>query len=465
MRPAAAVGRTPTGEDDVSAQREVKTDPPENENVSWIGGDRAAIVQETAGLPAPVADEAGARDLQPASPELVPGTPQGVLLEGSPRTPGLNRWVAIGVGLAIALLAVLAAIRYTSQSSAPTQGAAGAVPLVSARAPGLTPVTAAVSFTGAIYARYDLPIGTEGETGRLTAVFVDAGEHVRKGQVLAQLDDSILKPQVVRLAASLEEARANAELAQAEYARAEAVKSAGALSAEDIEKRRAAAVTAAAEVKVAAAQLAEYNARLSHTEVRAPADGIVLTRSAEVGQIATPGGTALFRLAKSGEMEMRGQVAEQEMPSLRVGQPAVIHLTGIDKPFHGRVRLLGAIIDPQTRLGEIRVALDSDPDLRPGAFARGDVVVGRGQRPVLPQTAVLSDEQGAFVYIVDANHEIERRAVQVTDTTAAGVVIGRGLTGAEQVVMTAAAFLRPGERVTIAPVAADAPDVSPAGPQ
>ncbi|MGH8218745.1 MAG: efflux RND transporter periplasmic adaptor subunit [Steroidobacteraceae bacterium] len=452
----------------MSAQPEVKPDPAENENVSWIGRDHAANVQETAREP---------QSLVPAEPRPAESTPAEPLPRRSEAAPprgatrelGLNRWVAIGVGLAIALLAILFAIRYTSQSSAPSQGAAGAVPLVSARAPGLNSVTATVSFTGAIDARYDLPIGTEGETGRITAVYVDAGERVRKGQVLARLDDSILKPQVVRLAASLDEARANSELAQAEYARAEAVKSAGALSAEDIEKRRAAAVTAAAEVTVAAAQLAEYQARLSHTEVRAPADGIVLTRSAEVGQIATPGGTALFRLAKSGEMEMRGQVAEQDMPSLRVGQPAVIHLTGIDKPYHGRVRLLGAIIDPQTRLGEIRLALDSDPDLRPGAFARGDVVVGRGQRPVLPQTAVLSDEAGAFVYIVDANHEIERRAVHVTDTTPAGVVIGSGLTGREQVVTIAAAFLRPGERVAVAPAATGpsattgAPDAPEAG--
>ena len=424
----------------MSAQREVKSDPPapsNSENVSWIGHDRVANVPGSEGISASEAD-------------LVAAPSDGELPAGPPRQPGLNRWVAIGVGLAIALLAILAAIRYTGQSGAPSQGAVGAVPLVSARAPGVTAVTATVSFTGAIYARYDLPIGTEGETGRITAVYVEAGEHVHKGQVLARLDDSILRPQVERLAATLDEARANAELAQAEYGRAEAVSSAGALSAEDIQKRRAAAATAAAEVKVAAAQLAEYQARLAHTQVRAPADGTVLTRSAEVGQIATPGGTALFRLAKGAEMEMRGQVAEQDMPSLKIGQPAVIHLTGIDKPFHGRVRLLGAIIDPQTRLGEIRVALDSDPDLRPGAFARGDVVVGRGKRPVLPQTAVLSDEQGAFVYIVDANHEIERRSVEVTNTTADGVVIGSGLTGHEQVVMTAAAFLRPGEHVAIA---------------
>jgi HlyD family secretion protein len=466
----------------VSAQREVKSDPPISENVSWISRDRAGNVHElgnrserdaseSVALPAAVTDEAApnpadsavSREVQPAvprvpEPAVQEGEPGGTA--GAPEGTRLNRGVAIGVGLAIALLAILAVIRYTSQSSAPSQGAAGAVPLVTARVPGLSAVTATVSFTGAIYARYDLPIGTEGETGRITAVYVDAGEHVRRGQLLARLDDSILKPQVVRLAASLDEARANAQLAQAEYARAEAVKSAGALSAEDIEKRRAAAVTAVAEVQVAAAQLAEYQARLSHTEVRAPADGIVLTRSAEVGQIATPGGTALFRLAKGAEMEMRGQVAEQDMPSLRVGQPAVVHLTGIGKPFKGRVRLLGAIIDPQTRLGEIRVALDTDPDLRPGAFARGDVVVGRGQRPVLPQTAVLSDEQGAFVYIVDGNHEIERRPVRVTDTTSEGVVIGSGLTGREQVVMTAAAFLRPGERVAVAPAAANAPGAS-----
>lgn len=417
---------------EVGAHPEHRPEPDAPEPVTWIGRERAS--------PEPVA-EPGA----PAPWESADGS-------------GLNRWVAIGVGLAIALLAMLAAIRYMGRSSSSTQGAAGAVPLVSARAPGLSPVTATVSFTGAIYARYDLPIGTEGETGRITAVYVEAGEHVHRGQLLARLDDSILRPQVERLAASLDEARANAELAQAEYARAEAVKSAGALSAEDIEKRRATAATAAAEVKVAAAQLAEYQARLSHTDVRAPVDGIVLTRSAEIGQIATPGGTALFRLAKGAEMEMRGQVAEQDMPSLRVGQPALIHLTGIGKPFRGKVRLLGAIIDPQTRLGEIRVALEPDSDLRPGAFARGDVVVGRSRRPVVPQTAVLSDEQGTFVYVVDADREVERRAVRVTDTTPDGVVIGQGLSGDEQVVMTAAAFLRPGERVAIAPQPAPSAD-------
>ena len=367
------------------------------------------------------------------------------------------RWIVIGVGVALALAAVVAAVLLRGGAGSRTQLAEGAIPLVTALSPGLEPVTSTVEFNGTISARFDMPIGTEGETGRIAAVYVEAGDHVRQGQLLARLDEAVLRPQVERLAASLDEARANAALADAEYGRARGVESAGALSAEEIEKRHAAALTASAQVKVAVAQLAEYQARLGHTEIRAPADGLVLTRSAEVGQIATPGGTALFRLARGGEVEMRGQVAEQDLASLRVGQPASVRLTGIEQPFKGKVRLLGAVIDTQTRLGEIRVALEPDPALRPGAFARGEVVVGQARRPVLPQTAVLSDDQGTYVYVVNAQNHIERRSVRVSDTVPEGVVIGQGLTGSERVVTTAAAFLRPGESVNLAPARPSAP--------
>ncbi len=326
------------------------------------------------------------------------------------------------------------------------------MPLVSASVPGVSAITTTVAFTGTISARYDMPIGTEGETGRVSAIYVEAGDHVKAGQLLAQVDESILQPQVDRLAASLEEARATAALAAAEYGRAQGVEAAGALSKEDIEKRRAASVTAAAEVKVAAAQLAEYQARLAHTQVRAPVDGVMLTRAAEVGQIVTPGGTAMFRMARGSEVEMRALVAEQDLPSLRVGQASDVYLTGVDKPFVGKVRLLGAIIDPQTRLGEVRIALPPDPQLRPGAFARGEVVVGKGERPVLPQTAVLSDEKGTYVLVTNAQNRVERRDVHVSDTNSHGLVISAGLTGNERVIMTAAGFLRIGE--TVEPVAA-----------
>jgi len=132
-----------------------------------------------------------------------------------------------------------------------------------------------------------------------------------------------------------------------------------------------------------------------------------------------------------------------------------VHLTGLTQGFEGRVRLLGAIIDPQTRLGEIRITLKPDPALRPGAFARGTVSIGKAMRPVVPQTAVLTDSNGSYVFIVNAQSHAERRAVRIADTSDEGVVIAAGLTGSEQVVTTAAGFLRDGEEVktTVAPVA------------
>ena len=368
--------------------------------------------------------------------------------------PVASSWTRGHVGLLVvgglvAAVALGAAIYFGTSRGSGSSTTEGAIPLVSASVPGVSPIASTVAFTGTISARYDMPIGTEGETGRVSAIYVEAGDHVKAGQLLAQVDESILRPQVDRLAASLDEAKANAGLAAAEYGRARGVEAAGALSKEDIEKRRAASVTADAEVKVAAAQLAEYQARLSHTQVRAPVDGVVLTRAAEVGQIVTPGGTAMFRLARGSEVEMRALVAEQDLPSLRIGQSSDVYLTGVEKPFAGKVRLLGAIIDPQTRLGEVRIQLSPDPQLRPGAFARGEVVVGRGQRPVLPQTAVLSDENGTYVLLVKPDNTVERRGVHVSDTNTHGLVISSGLTGQERVIMTAAGFLRVGERVEV----------------
>ena len=87
-------------------------------------------------------------------------------------------------------------------------------------------------------------------------------------------------------------------------------------------------------------------ARLNRARIVAPVEGTVLTRRAEVGQIATQGGDALFRVASGGEVEMRGQLAEQDLAQVKVGDAAMVTLTGLPQAFEGRVRLLGAIIDP-----------------------------------------------------------------------------------------------------------------------
>ena len=412
-----------------------------SEPVTWIGRDRLGFDRLTPDSP-----------VHPTSPPTAP-------IE-APQPELRRKWLlpAGAVLLALAVSAVLWSTLHSKPKLVPLADQRN-VPLISVMTPGLKAVTSSVTFTGAIVARYDMPIGNDGETGRIVAVYVEPGDHVRRGQPLAKLDQSVLIPQVNRLAAALEQAQAQAALSAAEYRRAQGVESAGALSAEDIEKRRATAMTDAANVKVAAALLAEGQARLNRTRIVAPIAGTVLTRRAEVGQIANPGGEALFRIASGGEIEMRGQLAEQDLAQVKVGDAASVHLTGLPQAFEGRVRLLGAIIDPQTRLGEIRITLKPDPALRPGAFARGTVAVNKALRPVVPQTAVLTDTGGSYVYLVNAQSHAERRAVRVADTSDQGVVISSGLSGSERVVTTAAGFLRDGEEVKA--VAAPATQPSP----
>jgi len=121
------------------------------------------------------------------------------------------------------------------------------------------------------------------------------------------------------------------------------------------------------------------------------------------------------------------------------------------------VRLLGAVIDPATRLGEVRVALPLDPTLRPGAFARGEAHVGEAAHPILPKSAVLIDGTQAYVMVVNASGIVERRPVKVGQVSAQGIAIYEGLSGDERIVTMAAGFLREGEKVEIATAKAAAP--------
>jgi len=354
-----------------------------------------------------------------------------------------------------ALIAALLALRLTQALTVKNAVNQKTVPTVSVTYVGVSTVPTTVSIIGTIGARFDMPIGVEGDPGRVAAIYVEAGDHVKQGQVLAHLNISVLEPQVANLEAALEQAKAESELADAEYRRAQAVGASGALSAEETEKRRSTGVTAAAKVKVAAAQLDEARARLARADIRAPADGIILTRTVEVGQTVTPGGDPLFRLSKDGETELRGQVAEQDLPLLKVGQGVDVRLTGIAKVYEGHIRLLGAVIDPATRLGTARVSLTPDPNLRPGAFARAEVTVSNAERTVLPQTAVLTDDKGSYVLIVNAQNKVERRAVRVSGMVQNGVSIAEGVVAKEQVVATAGAFLEQGELVKPVPWQAD----------
>ena len=371
-----------------------------------------------------------------------------VVVDGSRR----KRMMIIGAAVVAIVIVALALMMMRGgkddSAAVATAGGKGQIPTVTVVVPGRSQVPRTVTASGALAARRDQPVGIPGQGGRVTRVFVDAGSWVRAGQVLATVDRSVQAQQAAQLAAQVEAARANAALAQSNYERAQSLVSRGFVSKAEIDSKRAIRDAANAQVRVAQAQLGATRAQIGQLNVLAPTSGLVLARSVEVGQIVGPASGALFRLAAGGEMEMRAQVPQQDIALLRVGMPASVTPIGLDRSFAGSVWQVSPVIDPQSRQGEVRIAVRYEPSIRPGGFAEARISAGATTAPLLPQSAVLSDEKGNYVYIINGKNEVERRAIKIGSVDDEGVTIVEGLSGQEAVVLSAGPFLNPGQKIS-----------------
>ncbi|HEX6377173.1 MAG TPA: efflux RND transporter periplasmic adaptor subunit [Allosphingosinicella sp.] len=324
---------------------------------------------------------------------------------------------------------------------------AEAAPAVSVVVPGRQQVARTISATGQLAARYDMPVGIPGEGGKVVSVLVEAGQWVGAGQTLAVIDRSVQSQEAAQLAAQIDVARADARLAQQELERAQALVGRGFVSKADVERRIATRDAALARVRVAQANLGQSRARIGRLDVRAPAAGLVLTRTVEPGQIVGPGSGALFRIARGGQFEMLARLPEADLFTLRPGVPAQVTPVGSARVYQGSIWQVSPIIDPASRQGVARIAVPYDRDLRPGGFATASITAGSVDAPMLPESAVLNDSQGSYVYIVDKDNAVRRRAVKVGSVTDAGVVVAEGLNGTERVVLSAGPFLTEGEKI------------------
>jgi HlyD family secretion protein len=365
-----------------------------------------------------------------------------------------RRWVIIAAIAALALfvlgLAVIMGRNATGDKGAPTaagRAAAGQMPTVTVIVPGRSQVGRVVTASGPLGARRDQPIGIAGQGGRVVRVLVDAGSWVRAGQVLAVVDRSVQTQQAAQIAAQIQAARAEAALAQSNYDRSIALQGRGFISKAEIDAKRAARDAAFAQVRVAQAQLGATRAQINQLNVIAPNAGLVLARNVELGQIVSPGSPALFRLAEGGAMELRAQLAQQDLTFVHVGMPAQVTPVGSNQTIAGNVWQVAPVIDPQSRLGEVRIAVPYQASIRPGGFAEAKITAGATTAPMLPQSAVLSDDKGNYVYVINPRHEVERRDIRLGAVDERGVTIAAGLSGNEQVVLSAGPFLNPGQKV------------------
>ena len=220
----------------------------------------------------------------------------------------------------------------------------------------------------------------------------------------------------------------------------------GVLAEEAISQRRFQAKAARATANAQLAQLRDVQTRATKLAVTAPVGGIVLERTVRPGDQAAAGTTPWFRLARDGEIELAAQLSEDDLAKIRPGQHAEVTLpSGLSVP--GVVRLVSPQIDPQTKLGAVRVHMAVNRDVRAGGFGRAVFAEATGLALAVPESAVRYDADGASVMVVGADNRVKRVLVQTGQRGSGLVQLIKGPAAGSRIVQNAAAFLLDGDMV------------------
>jgi RND family efflux transporter MFP subunit len=377
----------------------------------------------------------------------------------SPTEEGHRRKVLMMLGFGIAaFIAVLFVVsRLGGDEAAHTPIASGqAVSVINVQTAQISP---RIALNGEARPVRDIQVAAPASGVRILEILVDEGATVRQGQPMARLDASLSQAQTRAAQASVAEAESAAVRARGEYERAESIRDSGALSTEAIEGRRAAATAADARLAAARAQLQEVNARLGGGYVRAPAAGLVIDRTAEIGRNVD--GQVLFRIAAGNQLEVSAQVAEAEALMLENGQSAVFTLVD-GSTVNATLRRGPASIDSRTRTGEALFDLPSNTRVRAGMYLTGEAILPTRDVIAVPQSSVLYDSGQAYVYVVDQQNRVHRTHVTLGARDGDHVEIVSGLELNQRIVGAGAAFLQDGEEVRVLadqPVAAPSTDL------
>ena len=354
-------------------------------------------------------------------------------------------------GLFLCTLALGAALAGCSRPEPPPEPVR-AVKLLTV---GASEVQAQRLFAADVRARVESRLGFR-VAGKLVQRHVELGQAVRAGQLLAQLDARDYRLAVQAAQAQVAAATTQRDLAQADYERFAQLKAQNFISGAELDRRRATAQAAQAQLTQALAQASSQGNQENYTQLRADADGVVTAIEAEPGQVLEQGQTVL-RLAQGGARDAVFAVPEDLVGQLRVGQEVAVRpwggaAEGAAK-LRATVRDIAASADPVTRTFTVKAALSGSPlpplgatlTVYPSAFAPRGVQALR-----LPTSALWAQGQQTAVWVFDAaSSTVRAQVIEVAQVDGNEVLVRAGLQAGAQVVATGVHVLAPGQKVSI----------------
>jgi RND family efflux transporter MFP subunit len=384
----------------------------------------------------------------------------------------LRRIGFIGVATAIAIAAFGIYQRRTREAEVEQWTKEQAIPTVEVISPHAGPATQRLVLPGTIQAWNETPIYAR-VSGYLKNWYFDYGAHVKKGDVLAEIDTPDLDAQLVAAQNKLNSAQAMVKVREAEKQFAETTyqrwrnSPKGVVSVQEQQAKEADFNSAVARFNAAVAQAAadegeveRLQALESFKKIVAPFDGVVTARETDVGALINAGsgtgggsGPELFRVADLHKARIYVQVPQQLSAEIKEGLSADLHLPQYpDKTFEATVATTSSAISPTARTLLVELHADNpDTKLQPGAYARVDFELP-GNPDVLrvPTSALIFREHGMEIAIVGPDNKIELKPVTLGRNLGTEVEVLTPLTQADRVVNSPADSLATGDIVRIA---------------
>jgi RND family efflux transporter MFP subunit len=328
--------------------------------------------------------------------------------------------------------------------------------------------------TGTVRARTTATISSK-VMGYVQQVSVQVGDHVREGQPLITLDARDLEANLRRAEAGRAEvesaipevenaaaaAKASLDLAQTTFKRMEELASKKSISNQEMDEASGRLKSAQANYDMVRSRRAQVTSKMATVEqevraarimrdyanIAAPFAGVVITRTVEPGNLATPG-TPLLTLEQDGLYRLEASVDESRLASVRVGQAVEAVIEANDRKSNARVSEIVPSVDSASRTYIVKLDLPATPHLRTGMFGRAIFPLGAQKVVAVPPAALLERGQLQSVFVVE-NGVAHTRLVTAGRRTNEGVEVLSGLSVGEKVVLPVPAGLLDGARVEV----------------
>ncbi len=353
-----------------------------------------------------------------------------------------------------AVLAVLALALASCEKKATDTGMAAPDPVVligreNIAVAKLEQLRSGPPISGSLEARTEARVRAE-LGGQVERTFADEGQRVRRGVLLARLNDTAVRDAYLSAKSAVRSAESALQNARRNAERAGRLAQAGALPERDLETAQLNATNAEGGMADAQARLALAGKQLANTMVRAPISGAVSERAVDPGDVVQVG-ASLFTIIDLSSLRLEATVPVEEIDRLKVGAPVEFNVSGYDRRFSGRIERINPAVDPATRQARIYVVIpNAEQSLVAGLYAEGRVATDARRAVAVPTSAV--DRRGTAPVI----HRLKGGKVEVVpvrlgvrDEATELVEIHSGITPGDTVLLGSAQGVTEGAAVRI----------------